>query len=298
MGFNWGDALKGALGGGVAGAAFGGPMGAGIGSAAGGMLGGFGGWGGGGGAKPPTYNSHYDLPNYQQQYDKYGRVASDLSTRQAPTIAESSFRPDQQALVKMLQAQAAGRGPGQELVRMQAQQAADRAGAQQLAAAQGQVGGGAMAARGAAMGSASLQSHVGEQAAMGGLAAQLGATQQLGGVLQGARGQDLSRNSANAGLVMQNRELNQNGLLEALRQRLQASQMQQQGGLEYNRNLSNYNTGMIGQPSWGDRLMGFGVGAAQIGMMGRGMGSGSGGGAVTAQTPTNYGSNTLLNPFA
>lgn len=276
MAWNTGEGIKGAAGGAVAGAGIGSVfpgvgtlVGAGVGGLAGGLLGGF---GSGGGRQAPSYNSHYDLPHYQTQYDTYGRVAQGFGQRAPMHIAESGFRPDQRALVSLLQAQAAGRGPGQELVRMQAQQMADRAAAQQLAAAQGQVGGGAMAARNAAMGTAAAQSQVGGQAAMGGLAAQLGATEQLGGVLQGARGQDLARGSANASLVMQNRELNQNGLLEALKQRLQASQMQQQGGLEFNRNASGYSNVMAGQPTLGDRLMGFGVGVGQMAMQRRNQG--------------------------
>jgi hypothetical protein len=289
----WGEGAKGAMGGAVAGGAIGGPLGAGIGAIAGGALGMFGGGGGGPQVHAPTWNSHYNLPGFSKQFGRYQQIANQYGKRQAPTIAESGFRPGQESLVRMLQAQAAGKGPGQELVRMQAQQAADRAGAQQLAAAQGQVGSGAMGARNAALGSAALQSEVGGQAAMGGLAAQLGATEQLGGVLQGARGQDLSRGEANAGLVMQNRQTNDQAVLEALRQRLQASQMQQQGGLEYNRNVAGFNTALAGkppQPSFGDKLMGFGIGVGSMGMMGRG------GGGSTPYRSSDYGS-TAFNPY-
>ena len=284
----WGEGAKGAMGGAVAGGSIGGVPGAIIGGTVGGALGMFGGGGGGPQAQAPSWNSHYNLPGFSKQFGRYQEIANQYGKRQAPTIAESGFRGDQSSLVRLLQAQAKGQGAGQELVRMQAQQAADRAGAQQLGAAQGQVGSGAMGARNAALGSAALQSEVGGQAAMGGLAAQLGATEQLGGVLQGARGQDLSRGEANAGLVMQNRQTNDQAVMEALRQRLQASQMQQQGGLEFNRNVTGFNTALAGkapQPSWGDQLMGFGVGVGQMGMMGRG---GSTAGTTAIRKPSGY----------
>lgn len=274
MAWDTGEGAKGAAGGAATGAVVGSVVpgiGTGVGAVGGALIGGLmGGFGGGNKASTPEYNNRYNLPGFQSQYDAYGRLAGHYDRRKPWQINESGFRPDQQALVKMLQQQAAGRGPGQELVRMQAQQMADRSAAQQLAASQGQVGGGAMAARNAALGTAAAQSQVGGQAAMGGLAAQLGATEQLGGVLQGARGQDLARNTTNANLGMQNRQLNQEAQLEALRQRLIASQMQQQGGLEFNRNASGYNQALLNVPTLGDKLMGMGAGFGQAYMTRKG----------------------------
>lgn len=261
MAFSGEGAVKGGAGGAVAGGAIGGPWGAVIGGGAGALIGGF---GGGSGASSPQWSNKYNLPGFKAQWDDYNSFRN--TQRGTPQFGESSFRGGQDALVKMLQAQAAGRGPGQALVRMQAQQMADRSAAQQLAASQGQVGGGAMAARNAAMGTAAAQSQVGGQAAMGGLAAQLGATEQLGGVLQGARGQDLARGQANAQLELQAREERDQALLEALRQRQSLSGLQQGGQLAYLGHKAGFNQIQMQQPTLGDRLMGFGVGVGQMKM--------------------------------
>lgn len=277
MGWNTGEGVKGAAGGAATGGAIGGPWGAGIGAVAGGLLGGFGG-GGSPSAQPPQWSGRYNLPDYNAQSRRYEHLSGMFGGRLAPSVAESGFRPGQADLVRMLQEQAAGRGPGQALVRAQAEQAANRGAAQQMGMAQGAVGSGAMAARNAALGMAGVQSRVGEQAAMGGLQAQLGAVGQLGGVLQGARGQDLALGQANAQLTLDNRRVNDQAQLEALRQRLEASKLQQFGGISFENNLANYLSTMAGkppQPTLGDRLVGMGVGAGQMGMLGGGSGGGT-----------------------
>ena len=287
---DWGEAGKGATGGAIVGGTLGGPVGAGAGAIVGGALGYF----GGGGGHSPKWNSKYNLPHYGSQYDNYGRLSGRYGGRDAPQMAESSFRGDQTALIRMLQAQAQGHGPGQALVRMQAQQMADRAAKQQLAAAQGgAAGGSAMAARSAAMGTAAAQSQVGGQAAMGGLQAQLGAIGQLGQVTQGARGQDLARASGNAGLELQSRGINDQAQLEALRQRLQASQMQQQGQLQFMGAKTGYQAQQAAQPTWGDRMLGAGMGAGQMYLQGGGQG-GWGGYQLPGPQP---GVNSGTNPY-
>lgn len=229
----------------------------------------------------PTYNDQYNLPGYQQQYGQYGRLASGFGGRQAPqanafTAGAGSFRADQRGFGRDLRREARGRGIGQQTVRMQAQNMADRALAQQYGMAAGArpgMGGGAY--QNAAMNAANAQSRVGEQAAMAGAQMQLGAMNQYGGFLQGARGQDQQLGMFNAGQRQQGSQFNtdaqlrQMGLndqaqLEALRQRLQAAGMQQQGGLAFNQALQNYNTARMGQPTAGQALLGAGMGAAQM----------------------------------
>lgn len=203
----------------------------------------------------------FNLPGFDEQYGQYSDIAGQ-GPRGVPQVGQSQFRGGQYDLVRMLQEQAAGRGPGQELVRRQAQGMADRGMAQQLAAARGaRPGMGAAGFMGAAQNAANMQSRVGEQAAMGGLQAQLGATGQLGGVLQGARGQDIQRGGMNAQLGLQSRGMDDARQMQALQQRLMAAQMQQGGqmgyqGMELQR--------LMGQPTMGERLLGLGVGAASM----------------------------------
>jgi hypothetical protein len=300
MAFDSGGAGRGAVTGGITGASLGGPIGAGIGAVAGGLLGGF----GGGGAQPYRPDmGRFVLPGFTSQYGTYGRLAGAAGGRQAPQMAgaqmgESGFRGGQQSLVRMLQQQASGKGPGQALVRMQAQDTADRALKQQLALQAGAApGGGANAARTAALAGGQLQSAVGGQAAQAGLQAQLGAMGQLGGVLDNARGQDLARAQANMQsqlgtqqgnltAQMQQTGMNDEKQLELLRQRLAASGMQQQGTMNYEQLKAGSANQMAGiqaqQPSFADRTMGQISGLAKMKMLG---GSGApvgGGGAVGA----------------
>lgn len=153
--------LKGAMGGAAIGSTFG-PWGAGIGAVGGGLLGAFG--GGGGGYKPNMNN--FRVPGFESQYGQYGKLAGQYGGRGAPQMGESAFRGDQVALIKQLQAEAAGRGVGQQIVRQQAQAAANQAMNQQLAMSQAAApGGSATAARTAALAGSQAQSQVGMQAA-------------------------------------------------------------------------------------------------------------------------------------
>lgn len=279
---NYEQGIKGAAGGALVGGAVGGPIGAGIGGAAGGLLGMF----GSSGYQPSRGN--FNIPGFHSQYKNYGQLSNHYGSRVAPQMGESAFRGDQTSLVRMLQAQAAGRGPGQALVRMQAQQAANNAMRTQLGIAAGAApGGSAQAARTAALAGGEAQSAVGGQAAMAGLQAQLGAIGQLGGVLQGARGQDLARGNANMQARLQQTGMNDQAQLEALRQRLAASQAQQSGGMAY----EQLKAGLSAQPGIGDQLMGMGAGAGQAWLMRR---AGQQGGGYTTG---DHGS-TAFNPYS
>lgn len=218
---NWEQGAQGALAGAGTGAAFG-PWGA----AAGGIIGGVAGLFGGGKPENPyadVNQANFNLPGFDQYMGDYNQALAN-----GPNLSgRSGFARDQRQLANMLMAQAKGAGPGQQLAAAQAQQMADRGAAQQMAMAQASRGGmGALAGRNAAMQAANIQSRAGEQAMMGGLQAQLGAQGQLGGVLQGARGQDISQNQFNANLQFQHQA-------EMMRQRAAMAGMQQQGMMGY-----------------------------------------------------------------
>lgn len=299
MAFSGSGAGKGAIGGASAGAAFG-PWGAAIGGVAGGVIGGFSGGSGGGGG---TLNRHdFSIPGYAGMERDYSRLAGQYGQRQAPQIAggymeDSAFRGDQSALIRQLQAQAAGHGVGQRVVQMQAQDAANRGLQQQYGMAAGAApGSGASAARSAALAGGQIQSAVGQQAAMGGLQAQLGATDQLGGVLSGARGQDLQRNQtnlqamltaqqANQGAMLQQSGMNDQAQLDALRQRQSLNFNSQQALAQYDALRSGHANAMIGQPTTSDRMLGAAGGAAQMYMASRGGGGGANYGASSGSAP-------------
>jgi hypothetical protein len=246
---------------------------------------------------PQAYDpekGNFSVPGYGRQYDNYGQAAAGFSHRGAPQMAgaqmgESQFRGDQAALIRGLQADAAGRGAGQQLVRMQAQQAANRGMSQQMAiAAGGAPGSGAANARTAALAGGAMQSQVGEQAALAGMQARLGALGQLGGVVSGARGQDLARGQANMQSALSTQQGNMQGRLqqtamndqaqlEALRQRLALSGMQQQGMQGYEQMRYGGHMGILGMPTQGEKLMGLASGIGKMAMSG---GAGGAGGAA------------------
>lgn len=272
--------------------------------------------------KAPQYGSNYQLPHFQQQYTNYGNLAGRADNRQAPqalgfTAAGSGFRGNQVSFGHDLRREARGQGIGQQTVRMQAQDMADRTQAQQYGMAAGaRPGQSGQAYTNAAFNAANAQSAVGGQAAMAGAQMQLGAMGQYGQFLQGARGLDQQQNQFNAGQQQQNSQFNtgaklqQTGMndqarLELLRQRLAASQAQQQGGLAYEQNAANYQQARMAQPSTGQMLMGGAMGLGSAYMMG-GLGGGGAaaamGGAPTGNsagsgTGSGYGNPYGYNPI-
>lgn len=206
---------------------------------------------GGGFKTPDVYDpneQNFGLPQAEGQYQDFGNVANGAQGR----MAGDQFRNAQSGLLRQLQADARGNGPGQQLVRQQAQGMADRGFAQQLAAAQGaRPGQSAMAGRNAAFNGAQIQSQVGGQAAQAGLQARLGAMGQMGQVAQGARDTDLRQLG-----------LNDQTQLEALRQRLGLTNMQQLGNEELEALRVKRGLGIASQPTTGERVIG---GLAQAG---------------------------------
>ena len=208
--------------------------------------------------------------------DKLRGYADQWGSNTAPTAQDAfskfgygQFRGQQSALANMLQEQAMGRGPS--LAGEQARQVG-----QQGIAAQGAMASGArgpmagLAQRNAAANSANITSGLAGTAAQARLGEILAARQQLAGVLQGARGQDLQgqgmwqqNQQFNVGANQNQQGLNQSGVLGAYGLTLGAQQA------------------AANQPSNFDRAMNFGAnlgGAYIMGGVGRGGGgSGSGG---------------------
>ncbi len=209
--------------------------------------------------------------------------------RRAPQAGQSGFRGDQSQLAGMLMGQAQGDGPGQEIARQQAGNQVDRGLGQQLAMARsGRPGQSAMGARNAAMAAGQLQGQGAQAATMGGLQAQQSAIGQLGGVLQGARGQDLQRSLSNASLRQQTMGLDDARQMELLRQQLQMNQASQQGGISFeNARGGRFGTeagiyGMdLAQPTDQERMLGAAQGIGQAYMQYRAGSAPSGGSGNT-----------------
>lgn len=142
------------------------------------------------------------------------------------------------------------------------------------------------------MASGQLQGQGAQAATMGGLQAQQSAIGQLGGVLQGARGQDIQRNMGNAQLQYQTMGLDDARQMELLRQQLQMNQMQQQGGMGYESAMGQkYGAGMAqNKPTGYERLMGSaqGLGQAYLQYRAGQNPQGGGGGVPVSGTQDNY----------
>lgn len=175
-----GDFVKGAGGGALAGGSIGGPWGAAIGGIGGGLAG--------------LLGSDPQQAQQGRWQDMYNQMSAPGQT--ATMAGDSTFRPDQQMLVNQLQQMATGQGPS--LAGQMLKTATDRNVSQQQALAQSGSGNATMAAQGAARNSAQLGAQSAQDAATARMAEQMNAIQQLGGVLQGARGQDQTLGMFNA----------------------------------------------------------------------------------------------------
>lgn len=222
-----------------------------VGAAAGGLIGGIGGWMSGGGESEfdrqrrlfgEVDRNNFNVPGFNQQYGQYGQAADRFANRNIG----GALVGQQNAHTRLLQQEAVGQGIGQRLVRHQAQGMADRNTAQQYGmAAAARPGQQAMAARNMALGSAIGQSAVGEQAANAGGQVALAAQGQLGQHLAGMRG------AATA-----DAQTNDQAQLEAMRQRMQLSGMQQQGGMGYEQLRMGGYAGALQRPTDYDSMLG------------------------------------------
>lgn len=186
-GTQFSNGLQGAAGGAMAGAGFG-PLGAVIGGGLG-LLGGLFG------------NQGSDA--YQQQLAALAKQFGQMQAPQAGPAAQagySGFRQNQAGLVSQLEAMARGEGPSAATLMMK--QAMDRAAAAQASAAAGAGGRGVNAGaalRNATNNTAMEQMQTSQQAAQARVAEQLGAIDQLGGVINQGRAADEGVNQFNAG---------------------------------------------------------------------------------------------------
>jgi hypothetical protein len=242
---------EGTIGGAASGAAIGTAILPGWGTAAGGVIGGIAGYfGSGGGDDPDPNKSRWtDGPQLSEQYRRgaeqamyrgspymtgrtqlgqtnLGRVALGSAAQLDPR-QQAQMREAQMAQANRLGAIASGqqRGAGELAVGRQMQQAA----AQQQATARMQRGmSGASAARGAARNLAGLGVAGAGQAQQAALSDQMGAGQQLAGLLGQTREQDL-------GMAAQNAQLDQQQMLQQGSMNQQS--MLQQGTFDQQRNM-------------------------------------------------------------
>lgn len=196
---------------------------------------------------------NYDLPGFQDQYNQYGQLAG--QNRGTPT---SQYDAQQSAFGQQLMNEAQGKGVGQQIIRQNlAEGQGNLARQQQSMAASARPGMGALQARNAAMNTADGASKLGGQAAFAGSNLQLNSMGQYGNFLQGARQQDLDSQLRTMGL-------NDQRQLELLRQRLQSSGMQQQGGMGYEQNrLGRYGVA-AGTPTTGEQILSGATGLAGL----------------------------------
>lgn len=222
-----GDFIQGAAGGGMGGFAVGGPLGGAIGAGLGGLVTLF----GGGGSRD----------KYQSQLQGLADTYGGRDPYQAAQAGESSFRGNQQSLVDQLTAM--GNGTAPSLAEAQLRSATDRNVRQAQALSAGSGPNAALAQFRAQNAQAGMGAQAAQDAASARIAEQQAALNQLGLVLQGARGQDQSLGQFNA------EQLNQ------------AQQFQR--GLNDSSQLAAL--GMLGdqvsQPTLGERLLAAGGGA-------------------------------------
>lgn len=164
---------------------------------------------------------------FQNNYNGLTHRADAYGSRQAPQAGQSQYQGQQYGLGQQLMRESNGNGIGAGLIRQQAQGQADRGMRQQMGmAASARPGQGAMASRQAMMNAGNMNAQVGGQSASAQGQYQLGAMQNYGNFLQGARGQDDQMNQFNADARLKQLGLNDSSQLEALRQRLQLQNMQ------------------------------------------------------------------------
>lgn len=197
---------------------------------------------------------------HDQQIKALQALSTEAGGRQAPMLGpaslagNSSFRGNQQQLVSNLEALSQGRGPS--LASEMLNQNVQNATANQTAMAAGARGNPALAQRQAMNNAAMMTGQAAQQAQQARVAEQLGAMNQLGLAVYGARGQDESLGQFNAGAQNQMAMANAENQLRFWAQndqaRLQALQAQ------FGPAAANAQA-----PGIGDYLMAFGGGLGQ-----------------------------------
>lgn len=210
-------------------------------------------------------------PRTGQAYDQRGQLANQLGQRQAPSAQNVQIGPEgqntrqQSQLMDLLMQRAQGQGPS--ISDMQMQRGLDQGMAQQQALAASGRGNPALAARQASQNASGMAQNMAGQAAMGRVAEVQGAQQLAAGALQGARGQDLQRQLAQAQMTQQGNQFNVNAGLQQtglndqaqqglLQQQLQALGMAQQGRQAYQDARTQRFMGLTQTPTTGEQILG------------------------------------------
>lgn len=214
---------------------------------------------------------NFDLPGAKERSKRLLDMAQGFGQRQAPGIGrfqnsgEGEFRGGQEALIRQLQGRASG---ADSLSQIQLRQAADHNLAQQQAlAASARPGQGAMAARMASQQAGNIGQGLAGQAAQAGIMERAQAQDMLGNVLAGARGQDIGQSQFNANtqnqrllemarMQQQQYGMNDQALLEALRQEQANAALRQQGTMGYEGQRTQRYGAAMGTPTYGEQILG------------------------------------------
>ncbi len=211
--------------------------------------------------------NNFNVPGFEQSSNQYNKLAGQYGGRQAPQAEYSDFRRQQQGLGGQLGREMRGNGIGANLIRNQARDQSLMNQRQQMSmAASARPGQSALASRQAMMNAGNANAQVGGQSANAIGQHQLGAMQNYGQFLQGARGADESLALGNVDARLRQLGMNDQSQLEALRQRLQLQGMQQQGGMGYeNQRTARYGA-LMGAPTSQEQALGFLSGNLKAGM--------------------------------
>ena len=281
-------ALQGAASGAAIGSAFG-PIGTGVGAGLGGLAGWFGSGSGGqrGGEFRDVDPGAFGIPDEEARRRRLLDAAGRFGGQAAPQArgarigpfgqtGTSGFRAGQERLVEQLQRRASGED---SLSEQQLRAGAGTALAQQQAlAASARPGQQGAAARTAAQQAGRITGGLAGQAALAGIQERTAAQQALGGVLAGARGQDIGQmqfnvaqenqrlmeqarmaqqaGQFNVSAQLQQRAMNNQAMLEAMGMELQQAGMAQQGRLAAEQARTQRFMGLAGQPTGMERLLG------------------------------------------
>jgi hypothetical protein len=170
------------------------------------------------------YADKFDIPGFDRRDQQAQDALNRFGNFNAQSVGESSFRGDQQSLIDMFRDRASG---ADSQSRRDLRDSADRS--RRFALAQSAAGGSPMSARLASQQLGGIESGLrGQQASVGIM--ERGQSGELAGMLAGqARGQDQARGFGNANLGMMAEQLRQSGTFGAMDRDL-ANALARQGG--------------------------------------------------------------------
>jgi len=195
---------------------------------------------------------NFNVPGYGGRQQNLLSQADYAAGRRSPQAGVSGFRSGQQGLVGLLEAQARGQGPSAAQLQLKDAMSRNVSAQQALMASGG-------SARSASQQAGALGASLSNQAAQARVQEQLGAQQQLGAALQGARGQDMQRNIANMEAQLRSRGLNDQQIRAMLELELRQAGMQQQGGMGYEGQRTQRFGAMLGVPTRGEQVLSAGT---------------------------------------